>query len=146
MWITTWNENDGYLVLDATSTQWEAKPRQQAAELDHVEGRACWIACQATQLHGLQWQSDPSVARSSNSIISSITSMNLLYLWCMQNKCNVTSSLKPSLLHCTLPTCVNPCQRVPRDAIFARPLTGILWSCDAEQQDTESEVFPHQLH
>jgi len=30
---------------------------------------------------------------------------------------------------------------VPRDPIFARPLTGILWSCDAEQQGTESEVL-----
>ena len=49
-------------------------------------------------------------------------------------------------LHRSLPTCVNPCRRVPRDAIFARPLTEILWSCDAEQQDTESEVFPRLLH
>ena len=35
---------------------------------------------------------------------------------------------------------VNPCQRVPHDAIFARPLTGILWSCDATRYGKRS--FP----
>jgi len=37
------------------------------------------------------------------------------------------------VLHSTLLTCVSPCQRVPRDAIVARPITGILCSCDPEQ-------------
>ena len=42
-------------------------------------------------------------------------------------------------------TCVSPCRRVSRNAIFARPLTLILWSCDPEQQDMKSEVFLRSL-
>jgi len=61
---------------------------------------------------------------------------------CLWN--NVSSSSRRYLctrssvrqLHRTLPTCVNPCQRVPRDAIFARQFTGILWSCDADNRTT----------
>jgi len=36
---------------------------------------------------------------------------------------------------------VSPCQQVPRDAMFARPLMEILRSCDPEQNVTKSEVF-----
>jgi len=61
-------------------------------------------------------------------------------VWSSSRRCSCTRS-SVRQLHRTLPTCVNPCQRVPRDAIFARLLTGILWSCDAEQQDIRKAKF-----
>jgi len=43
------------------------RPRRQAVEQDHGEGRACWIACQAVQPHDQQWLSDLSVANTTTT-------------------------------------------------------------------------------
>ena len=37
-------------------------------------------------------------------------------------------------LSSTVPHVSAPCHQVPHDAIFAQPLMGIFWSCDAKQQ------------
>jgi len=40
----------------------------------------------------------------------------------------------------------NKCTHSTNSAFITPLLMGISWSCDAEQQDMESKVFPHLLH